>query len=116
MALQSSGQIKLSEIAAEFGGSAPHGLKEYYRGGGSVSDNAVNSTVPQSGELSLKDFYSSAGTSSRDLRVWMAYQFAAGGYTSGFGMVQMLWLGNLCFMQEAALLLAQASQFHKTKT
>ena len=86
MALPDSGEIKLSQLATNFGGSAPHGLKEYYRGGGSVSDNAANSTVPQSGELSLKDFYSSAGTSSRDLRVWMAYQFAAGGYTSGFGV------------------------------
>ena len=76
MALPDSGEIKLSQLATNFGGSAPHGLKEYYRGGGSVSDNAANSTVPQSGELSLKDFYSSAGTSSRDIRVWMAYQFS----------------------------------------
>ena len=29
MALQSSGPIALSEIAAEFGGSAPHALSEY---------------------------------------------------------------------------------------
>ena len=52
MALQSSGQIKLSEIAAEFGGSAPHALSEYYGDG----------NAPSSGEIQLAaDFY---GTSA----------------------------------------------------
>ena len=52
MALQSSGQIKLSEIATEFGGSAPHSLSEYYGDG----------NAPSSGEIQLAaDFY---GTSS----------------------------------------------------
>ena len=52
MALQSSGQIKLSEIAAEFGGSAPHALSEYHGEG----------NAPSSGEIQLAaDFY---GTSS----------------------------------------------------
>lgn len=52
MALQSSGQIKLSEIAAEFGGSAPHALSEYHGQG----------NAPASGEIQLAaDFY---GTSS----------------------------------------------------
>jgi len=53
MALQSSGQIKLSEIATEFGGSAPHSLSEYY---------GVASGVPASGQIKLgADFY---GTSN----------------------------------------------------
>ena len=51
MALQSSGQIKLSEIAAEFGGSAPHALSEYYG----------SDTVPSSGQISFSNFY---GTSA----------------------------------------------------
>jgi hypothetical protein len=52
MALQSSGQITLSEIATEFGGSAPHALSEYYDKG----------NAPASGEIELAtDFY---GTSS----------------------------------------------------
>lgn len=52
MALQSSGQISLSEIATEFGGSAPHSLSEYYDKG----------NAPSSGEIQLAaDFY---GTSS----------------------------------------------------
>jgi hypothetical protein len=52
MALQSSGQISLSQIATEFGGSAPHSLSEYYGDG----------NAPASGEIQLAaDFY---GTSS----------------------------------------------------
>ena len=52
MAIQSSGEIKMSDVHGEFGGTAPHGLKEYY---------AAAAGVPSSGEISLKDFY---GTSS----------------------------------------------------
>lgn len=48
MALQSSGQITLEDIQGEFGGTAPHSLKEYY---------GATSTIPSSGEISIKDFY-----------------------------------------------------------
>ena len=52
MALQSSGQIKLSEIATEFGGSEPHQLSEYY---------SAASGVPSSGMIKLaSDFYGKA--------------------------------------------------------
>jgi len=48
MTLQSSGQIKLSEIAAEYGGSAPHALSEYHDKG----------NAPASGEIQIAaDFY-----------------------------------------------------------
>ena len=54
MALQSSGQISLSEIAAEFGGSAPHSLSEYYGDG----------NAPASGEIQLAaDFYGTSAVS-----------------------------------------------------
>jgi len=55
MALQGSGQIKLSELATEFGGTAPYSLKAYYRGGGRVPAN--NTNVPASGAIGLKNFY-----------------------------------------------------------
>ena len=48
MALQTSGQISIQNIATEFGGSTPHSLSEYY---------AAASGVPASGEISLDDFY-----------------------------------------------------------
>lgn len=41
MGLQSSGQIKLSEIAAEFGGSAPHSLSEYYGKGNAAGSGQI---------------------------------------------------------------------------
>lgn len=52
MALQSSGQISLADIAGEFGGAAPHSLSEYY---------GAASGVPTSGAISLSNFY---GTSA----------------------------------------------------
>ena len=52
MGLQSSGSISLSNIAGEFGGSAPHSLSEYY-------DAA--SGIPASGQISFSNFY---GTSA----------------------------------------------------
>ena len=65
MALPDSGQISVSQLRTTFGGTAPDGLSEYYRGGGNVEDNASNSSVPQSGEVSLSDFYSSASSSNK---------------------------------------------------
>ena len=52
MALQSSGQISLADIAAEFGGSAPHAISEYY---------GAAAGIPSSGQISFSNFY---GTSS----------------------------------------------------
>ena len=80
MALPDSGQISVSQLRTTFGGTAPDGLSEYYRGGGNVEDNASNSSVPQSGEVSLSDFYSSASSANRDIRVWMSYQFNENGF------------------------------------
>lgn len=78
MPLQSSGQISLSDIAGEFGGSAPHALSEYYGDG----------NAPSSGEIQLAaDFY---GTSASMLDATMTCgtrQIKSGndqdGYTSG---------------------------------
>lgn len=60
MALQVSGAISILDIATEFGGSAPHSLSEYYRGGGLVPDTPTNSGVPTSGAISLANFYGAA--------------------------------------------------------
>lgn len=57
MAIQSSGAISISELATEFGGSAPHSLSEYYRDAGLVPGN--NTDVPTSGAVALTDFYGS---------------------------------------------------------
>jgi hypothetical protein len=66
MALQSSGQIKLSEIAAEFGGSAPHALSEYY---------GAASGVPASGQIKLgADFYGTSNSLSLSTTITTARQ------------------------------------------
>jgi len=55
MALTGSGQIKLSEIATEYGGSEPHALSEYHDKG----------NAPASGEIQLAaDFYGTSNTFS----------------------------------------------------
>lgn len=63
MAIVSSGQVKLSDLAAEFGGSPPHQMSEYYSGGNNVpsgTKNASNVTIPTSGQISLaSSFYGS---------------------------------------------------------
>jgi hypothetical protein len=65
MALQSSGQIKLSQIATEFGGSAPHSLSEYYSKG----------NAPASGEIQLAaDFYGTSNTISITATITCAQQ------------------------------------------
>lgn len=48
MTLQSTGELALSEIAAEFGGSIPHALSDYY---------SAATGIRNSGTLSISDFY-----------------------------------------------------------
>jgi len=62
MALQSSGPISINDLKAEFGGTAPDGLDEYYRGGLLVPDIPANLLIPTSGEISLILFYDASAT------------------------------------------------------
>lgn len=81
MALPSSGAISLSEIASQYGGTAPHSLKDYYRNGTEgVPDTASTQSIPTSGEIGIKDFYGSSESSNRDIRVWMSYLFNENGF------------------------------------
>ena len=57
MAIQSSGPIRFSDLAAEFGDTAPHSFSEFYREGGKVP--GVNSAVAASGAIRLGTFYNS---------------------------------------------------------
>ncbi len=64
MTLPASGTITLSQIAAEFGGTAPHNLTEYYRGGTYVANTPANSGIPTSGAIKLTDFYGASAFSA----------------------------------------------------
>lgn len=59
MVIASSGIIRMSDIVAEFGGTSPHSLSEYYRGGGLVTDISQNSNIPTTvgSSISFSDFY-----------------------------------------------------------
>jgi hypothetical protein len=54
--------ISMNTIAAEFGGTVPHSLNEYYRGGGLVPNIPANAAIPTSGTIAIGNFY---GSSSR---------------------------------------------------
>lgn len=58
MAIKPSGPIGLgTDLPAEFGGTAPFSLSQYYRGGGRVPNAPQNAAVPTSGTISLGEFY-----------------------------------------------------------
>lgn len=58
MPLQTSGAISLNDIATEFGGTTPHSISEYYRGGSFVpSGPSQNANIPTSGQISFSQFY-----------------------------------------------------------
>ena len=70
MALQTTGQITLKDIATEFSDTAPHSLKEFY---------SAAATIPASGEITLKDFY---GVSSQILLENVATPTTINGYNT----------------------------------
>jgi hypothetical protein len=58
MAMQASGQIKMSEMAAEFGDSTPYQMSEYY-GGGSLVPAGANPGISTSGMIRMNNFHGS---------------------------------------------------------
>ena len=61
--------ISINTIVAEFGGTAPHSLSEYYRGGGLVPNTPTNSAIPTSGQIAIGNFYGSANRSTVALTI-----------------------------------------------
>jgi len=62
MALPSSGPLSLSDIQAEFGGTNPISLSEYYKGGAFVLTTDFAPNVPTSGTINISDFYNARKT------------------------------------------------------
>ena len=62
MALPSSGPLSLSDIQAEFGGTNPISLSEYYKGGAFVLTTDFAPNVPTSGRINISDFYNARKT------------------------------------------------------
>lgn len=61
-ALQTSGTISINDLATQFGGTTPHSMNEYYKGGANVPNISVNASVPTSGQISLDNFYGAAAS------------------------------------------------------
>jgi hypothetical protein len=55
--------ISMTTIATEFGGTVPHSLSEYYRGGSLVPNVPSNNSIPTSGTIAMGDFYGTGGPS-----------------------------------------------------
>ena len=69
MAVPSSGPISLTDIQAEFGGSAPLGLGMYYKGGAYVLETDYAPNVPRSGRINISDFYGARKTTQTTITV-----------------------------------------------
>lgn len=81
MAVKSSGQLSITtDIVGEFGGSAPHALSEYKRGGSLVPDISANSDIPTTNsDIQFSDFYGAINTVS------MTYEIIGAGGGGGAG-------------------------------
>ena len=81
MAVTSSAPIDIGDLVTEFGGSAPHSLTEYYRGGSLVPNTTANNSVPTSGAISLTDFFGATDTQTTG-----DYTITIGGSFIGLGV------------------------------
>ena len=69
MAIKTSGSISLGNIQAEFGGTAPHSLSEYYYAGALVKTNN-GGKIPSSGTNRFSNYYgASKGSISMKIQV-----------------------------------------------
>lgn len=76
MPLPASGTISINSLVGEYGGSAPHSINEYYKGGGLVANHSNNGNVPTSGTISLTNFHGQSNTSPADTQI----SFTSGSY------------------------------------
>lgn len=61
--------ISMTTIATEFGGTVPHSLSEYYRGGGLVPNTPTNAAIPTSGTIAIGNFYGAANRNTVNLTI-----------------------------------------------
>lgn len=70
MPIKTSGDLGIqSDIVAEFGGTAPHQMTEYYRGGALVDNVTNNAAINTSGEISIGDFYGAGNVVAINLTI-----------------------------------------------
>jgi hypothetical protein len=82
MAVKTDGTISVQNIVDEFGGTAPHSVSEYYRGGSLVPvtpNTGRNNNIPTGGTIRHSNFYNSSKT------VVVTYDIIGGGGCGGGG-------------------------------
>ena len=79
MAIPASGPVTLAALQAEYGGTDPISLNEYYRGGAYVPIGTGTATIPSSGAISLENFRGTSKTAT------VTYAIIGGGGAGGFG-------------------------------
>mgnify|MGYP001242634811 CR=1 FL=1 len=97
MTLPSSGAISIGDLASEFGGSAPHSLSEYYRGGSLVPSTkqstvtATNTGSTQSGtNVRGVSFEQNPPAFNSGNNIMFAYIWADNGSTGNFTTTQQI--------------------------
>ena len=97
MTIKSSGSsLAISEIAAEFGGSTPHSMSEYYRGGSNVPSASSTSGIAASGAITMSSFYGTSNrigitlTISSDTSNYNIYNNRGGTYVAGLSDVTLV--------------------------
>jgi hypothetical protein len=97
MTIKSSGSsLAISEIAAEFGGSTPHSMSEYYRGGSNVPSASSTSGIASSGAITMSSFYGTSNrigitlTISSDTSNYNIYNNRGGTYVAGLSDVTLV--------------------------
>ena len=69
MTIVSSGTISINSLVGEYGGSTPHSMNEYYKGGSLVLNHSNNANVPTSGTIQLDDFYGQSNAQPFDASI-----------------------------------------------
>ena len=95
MTLQSSGAISFANLASEYGGSAPHSLNEYYKGGGLVPSTVAETVTASSLSGSVYDGRGGIYTTSPAINsggyIYRSYTWADNGIT---GTGDISWVVN----------------------
>ena len=96
MTLPASGNaISINSLVGEYGGSAPHSMSEYYKGGGLVANHSNNANVPTSGTISLSNFHGQSNTSPAPTSYSYVLTLGNGGFGSVVGFSAPTNIGSL---------------------
>jgi hypothetical protein len=85
MVLQSNGQISMSNVSVEFGGTAPLFISNYYAGGASGFVPSGITGIPTSGQIGLSNFFGKAKNVGNGLYAFSSFTFTNAGATGRNG-------------------------------